>query len=435
MQFNSTTQEYKPIACRENIARYLLSKQEWDLPILTGIINAPTLRSDGTILDKPGYDKLSGLLFFETHDFEKIPSNPSKDDAKDALNILLNVLKDFSFENKVSKSVALAAILTTLTRKAMATAPLFGFSAPKMASGKSLLADAVSLIATGKPNSVIAQAENETEEKKRLLGILMEGDSIICYDNIERPFGGSTLCSILTQREYKDRKLGGNESRTVPTQVTFLATGNNLSFVGDTSTRVLLCKLDPQVERPEERTFDINLHSYIPQHRAELIRAGITIVRSYFIAGEPLPNIRPFGRFEDWSNFVRLPLIWLGLDDPCESRKEIEDADPVRIVLRKLFHNWHELFGSRAIKVKEVTNLVNSTELSTEYDPQIVEEFSDAVLELAENKKREADARKLAARLRKYKKRIESGYRLDQRGESQNTSLWAIIKIESSQVD
>ena len=59
--------------------------------------------------------------------------------------------------------------------------------------------------------------------------------------------------------EYKDRLLGGNETRTVLTTATFLATGNNLIFMGDISTRALLCKLDPKVEHPEERSFTVRL--------------------------------------------------------------------------------------------------------------------------------------------------------------------------------
>jgi len=37
--------------------------------------------------------------------------------------------------------------------------------APKMSSGKSLLADVIGLIATGKVNCAISHAENEAEEK------------------------------------------------------------------------------------------------------------------------------------------------------------------------------------------------------------------------------------------------------------------------------
>lgn len=327
---NRSNGAYK-IDCPEKIARCLLAKQQWELPILSGIINAPTLRIDGSILDVPGYDKSSGMFFFPNKcNFESIPENPSAQDIEDAKAQLLFILKDFSFENDTSKSVAIAAILTAIIRKSISSAPLTGFTAPKMASGKTLLADIVSLIAICKPNSVIAQAETEAEEKKRLLSVLMEGDAIVCYDNIEKPFGSAALCSILTQHEYKDRVLGNNETHTVPTNATFLATGNNLTFAGDISTRTLLCKLDPNVERPEERSFELNLHEYIPENRAKLVRAALIILRGFHVEGYPKQDIKPFGRFEDWSNWVRSAIIWIGLPDPCESRKEIEDADPVR---------------------------------------------------------------------------------------------------------
>ncbi len=431
MQYSVQKKEYRQVACREHIARYLLSKQEWDLPHLHGIINAPTLRNDGSILDEPGYDFKSGLLFFtDEYEFEKIPTHPTKNDAEKAADKLLNILQEFPFENEVSRSVALAAILTALVRRSIATAPLFGFTAPKMGSGKTLLADVVSLIATGKPNSVVSQAENETEEKKRLLGILMEGDPIICYDNIERPFGGATLCAILTQEEYKDRKLGGNETRTVPTHATFLVTGNNLAFIGDTSTRTLLCKLDPQVERPEERTFEIeNLRTFIIEHRSELVCAAITILRAYDAAGKPPLGIRQFGRFEEWGERVRSAIVWLGFDDPCESRKEIEDADPVRILLGALFHSWYVLFEGRGVKAKEIISVIKSE--SQEYDSDAVEQLRDTLTELAGNNKGEIDTRKFSGKLRSYKNRIEKGYRLEQMGTSQGTTLWSVKKIDA----
>ena len=252
VMFDARSGRLKKIDCPERISRYLIAKQEWNIPVLTGIINAPTLRFDGTVLDKPGYDSISGLLFFPgDYIFEEIPLQPTLEDAVKLRDEFLYILKDFPFEDEASKSVVVAASLTALIRKSISTAPLFGFTAPKMASGKSLLADVVALIATGKGNSVIAQAENEAEEKKRLMAVLTEGDPIVCYDNVEKPFKSSALCSILTQPEYKDRLLGGNETRTVLTNVTFLVTGNNLNFMGDITTRALLCKLDPKLNAPK----------------------------------------------------------------------------------------------------------------------------------------------------------------------------------------
>ena len=58
--------------------------------------------------------------------------------------------------------------------------------------------------------------------------------------------------------------LGISKNPAVPTNVTFLATGNNLALKGDLTTRALVCALDPQCERPEERKFAVNLHEAVP---------------------------------------------------------------------------------------------------------------------------------------------------------------------------
>ena len=109
----------------------------------------------------------------------------------------------------------------------------------------------------------------------------------------------------------------------------FAATGNNVVIAGDLTARAIVCTLDPECERPEERRFKLNLHEWVPAHRGELVAAALTIVRAYLAAGEPqkgkLPN---FARFEDWSRFVREPLVWLGMADPCLTRKRIEEQRP-----------------------------------------------------------------------------------------------------------
>ncbi|MBP6869809.1 hypothetical protein KBC04_02925 [Candidatus Babeliales bacterium] len=426
LAFDGRAGNFKKMDCPERMARYFIAKQEWKTPILTGITSTPTLRADGTILDNPGYDPLSGLLFIPgDYLFEKIPNQPNLQDAIRAKNTLLELIKDFPFEDEASKSVVIAAILTALIRKSIPTAPLFGFTAPKMASGKSLLADLISLISTGKANSVISQCETEVEEKKRILSLLMEGDPIICYDNIEKPFKSAALCSILTQAEYKDRILGSSETRTVLTNATFLATGNNLTFMGDITTRVLLCKLDAQVEHPEERSFETqDLRKYVLEHRAELVIAGLTIVRAYFVAGKPKQNIKPFGRFEAWSDIIRSAIVWVGMADPCESRKEIEQSDPIRMVLASLFFSWYEIFESRPIKIKELIDQV-----SHHIDSDAKEALRDALIELAADHKDGINQRSLAKKFALYKNRIEQGFKLEQSGINQGTSLWRIRKI------
>lgn len=414
----------KEIDCPEKISKTLIARGQWKLPILRGLIHAPTLRSDGSIIDRPGYDPITGLLFLG-HDtyWEPILAKPTFEDAKYALEKLSILLEGFPFANSESKSVAIAGILTALIRKSIATAPMIGITAPKMGSGKSLLADTIALIATGKPNSVLSMAENEIEERKRLLSVLLEGDLMICYDNIERPFGSPSLCSVLTQREFKDRVLGGSSTATVPTDSCFLATGNNLTFIGDLSTRTLLCQLDPRIERPEERSFSINLHKYIPENRPHLVNAGLTILRAYHVAGRPPQNIKQFGRFEEWSDWVRSTVIWLGLPDPCLTRNEIESTDPIRSALAALFSAWFAIFGTSPIKVKElVAKALENDEASTT--------LYETLLSLAGTNKGELNERSLGNKLKNFKHRIEQGYRLEVAGERQGTTLWKIIKTQ-----
>lgn len=421
VRFDERTQDLKQKDCPDKIARTLISRREWDLPVLVGIIQAPTLREDGSILEKPGYDEETGLFFNPGKtNFLPIPVSPSKDDAIDALNIVVDILKDFPFENNESRSVSISAILTGLIRKSIRTAPLHGYTSPKMGTGKSLLADIVGLIATGQTNTVIPHAENEAEEKKRLLAVLSEGDPIICFDNIERPFGSPSLCSVLTQENFKDRLLGVNRSLSVPTNSTFLATGNNLTFIGDISTRAILCRLDPQCEKPEERFFETDLKKYIPENRGKLVQACLTILRAYHIAGRPKQKIAQFGRFEDWSDWVRSALVWLGLEDPCKSRKEIENADPVRVALGSFLASWYASLGNLSYTTKKVI------EKAKEHHPELLE----ALKEIAPDRNNSINSRSLGNTLASFKGRIENSYRLEYTGVYQNAATWRVIEVK-----
>jgi len=429
---NRSKDEIRPVDCPTRIATHLIARCEWEhFPVLTGVINTPTLRPDGSILDTPGYDDETGLLFIpEGIDFGKIPLNPTKDDAHEALDLLLDLLRDFPFEENESdgdyqntnRSVALSSILTAQIRKSIPTAPIHGFSAPKMASGKSLLADVVALITSGNCCTMLSHAENEAEEKKRLIAVLLEGDPVVCFDNIERPFGSPALCIVLTQEKYKDRILGETKTTEALTNISFLATGNNLTFIGDLSTRALMCKLDPKVERPEERSFDIDLREYIRNNRAKLVRAGLIILRAYHVAGRPNQNIKPYGRFEAWSNWVRSAIVWLGETDPCLSRKEIESADPVRIALGNLLAAWYSLFDDMGKKINDVIKRAENKDEKSE-------SLYESLIEIAPDGKGGINGRSLGKKLAQFKGRIESGYRLEQLPPNQGVAMWRVKKV------
>src|SRR5262249_43546016 len=146
-----------------------------------------------------------------------------------------------------------------------------------------------------------------------------------------------------------------SQTMSLPTSnTTWIATGNNIVFVGDITSRVLVCDLDPRCERPEERSFDVNLHRYIPEHRHEIVVAGLTLLRAFHVAGRPDQGLMVFGRFEDWSDWVRSSIVWIGLPDPCDTRRRVEEGDPVRQQLADLLKVLQERFSSNAFSVSQV---------------------------------------------------------------------------------
>ena len=87
----------------------------WGLPVLTGIINAPTMREDGSILETSGYDAATGLLFDPRGvSFPKVPDQPTREDAQKSLKLLKGLVVTFPFVSDADQSVAVSGILTVL---------------------------------------------------------------------------------------------------------------------------------------------------------------------------------------------------------------------------------------------------------------------------------------------------------------------------------
>jgi len=328
------------------------------LPVLRGIVECPTLRADGTVLAQEGYDAASGLIL-DTGGatFDAVPDAPTQEDAVAALAKLKWIIEGFPFVEdddgrSPSRSVALSAMLTAVCRRSLRTAPMHGFTAPTMGTGKSLLTDAVALLAMGRPATVLNQSGDGDgeEERKRLMSVLMQSDPVVVIDNVDRPMGGARMCSILTQETWQDRMLGGNDQGHVSTRTLWLVNGNNLEFREDMSRRAILCTMDAGVERPAERKFDVDLKKEVPRRRHELVPAALTVLRAFIVAGRPgLEKLTPFGGFEDWSNLVRGALVWAGEPDPHETQADVAAVDSVREELSSLIEAWEQMIDIGAV--------------------------------------------------------------------------------------
>jgi hypothetical protein len=396
----------------------------WSFYPLLAMVEAPTLRPDTwSMLQEPGYDPESALYFEPgTEAFSPINEQPTKEDAFEALKLLREPFSEFPFVDEAARSVALAALLTALVRRSLPAAPLFLFDAPVRSSGKTLMIRAISHIATGHETANTTYTGDQNEERKRIMSVLTARDPMVCFDNIERPFEGDTLCAVLTAPFFQDRQLGVSKMITAPTCTTWMATGNNVIVRGDLATRTLPCRIDPKIERPEERTFDRDLLAYVAEFRAPLVAAGLTMIRAYVVAGRPKVKIKPFGRFEEWSAIVRSTLVWLDCADPCQTQEALLCDDPATQDTAAVLVALRASFGKGPFTAAEVV------EEASKRNP-VTQEFTETRLREALQTalpRSDIKAKALGYWLRTHKDRVVRGSCLRKYGDYDNVVKWQV---------
>ncbi len=302
----------------------------WDyIRPLTGITDCPRMRNDGSILQQIGYDESTGLLFSPTITFQEIGNHPTREDAIESANRLLTVVADFPFETISDRLGWLCLVLTYLCRPAIhGPCPMFAVSANVAGSGKSMLIDIASLIATGKV-SARKPYLNDGELGKSITAIAIEAIPSVMLDNVDGSLGGANLDMVLTSMVWTDRVLGISATTgELPIRTVWSCTGNNVRFAGDTRRRVLPIRIDSRLEKPEERKgFKIDpLLPWVLENRASLVRDALTIARAFVIAGRIDQGLR-WGSFEAWTALIPSAIAWLGLGSPIETRATLDATD------------------------------------------------------------------------------------------------------------
>ncbi|MGZ8219399.1 hypothetical protein [Methylomagnum sp.] len=423
-KYDGRSDKWVPTNCPAWLAKSVLaSAGAWPFPPLAGILEAPTLRPDGSLLNAPGYDLATGLyLHLDPGLKVKVRDRPTREQAIEAAKFLLDMLVNFPFEDTAALAVALAAILTGLVRRILPTAPGFAFDAPTPGSGKTLLADIVALIATGRRAPILNQALSDEETEKRIASFLLQGHTTLNLDNIERPLSGELLCSMLTAPTVTVRVLGESRSPAISTNLVFMTTGNNVAVRNDLSRRVLVCRLDPRTEKPDQRQFDVNLYDWIPKNRGRLISAALTILKAYEAAGRPDVELTPYGSFDEWSALVRAALVWVGYADPCQTRTRLEGADHITGELGTVLAVWHRELGSKKLTVREVVDQCGMAAHA---------ELKVALLDVASSKRdgNSIDTKRLSHWLRKVEHRVIDGLRFGRAGAVSDRDCWQVERV------
>ncbi len=282
----------------------------WPFPPITGVTECPVLRPDGSVCDTPGYDPVTRLYYLPAPDLEvpPIPEQPTSEDLADAWGRLEALLQDFPFADGASGSNAIALMLTAVARPCIpGPTPLCLIDAPQAGTGKSLLVDVISHIATGRYAAMLTAPTREEEWRKQLTSVLLTGQTFVVIDNVTRDLDSGALSTALTSATISDRLLGHSRQIELPVRCTWAATGNNIRLGQDMPRRCYWVRLDARQSRPwQGRTFAIpDLREHVARERGALLAALLTIARAWYAAGRPSwPSLPIIGSFEPWCRII-----------------------------------------------------------------------------------------------------------------------------------
>jgi hypothetical protein len=353
---------------------HALPPGDWGFPPLDAVTDSPVLRPDFSVVDRPGYDATTALFYAPHPDLRvpPLPEHPSSDHVGIAVALIKQLIGDFPFEDEASYANMVAALLTPIIRPAIeSSAPMALLDAPQAGSGKSLLCDVVSIIATGAAGRMFsAPARDDDEWRKIITTELLSGGAITVFDNITRPLENGDLCSALTATLWADRIMKTHDSVALPVRTTFMASGNNIRIGGDMPRRCYRIRLDPKCSQPYLRTgptegkaFAItDLKAWTLEHRGELLAALLTLARAWHLAGQPSVSIKPLGSFERWTRTVGGILQFAGISGFMgNAEKMYAEADEEAVEWEGFLVVLHRVFYGEAFLISQIVEELQAT--------------------------------------------------------------------------
>jgi putative DNA primase/helicase len=428
------------------VAESLIARGEWGFPTLRAIAEAPVVTPWGELLALPGYHPETEL--FISHNLQDAEMEPlaqlaqrvdylsrypgerlTEDEGSDALGTLDTLLEGFEFESTLDRYVALAALVTTVVRPGIATAPGTAIVAGSFGAGKTTLARMVGALATGRDPAVSTVADDDPAELRKLLfSLFRSGARQVILDNHNGPLKDATLAAMLTSPYISGRILGVSEDATLPTNCQLIVTGCGLSVEGDLCRRMLTCRLSPVSDRPYTRNFGFDPVAEILSNRVHYLEAACTVAL-YGLGCEGPAG--PLGGFLDWSRMVRAPLWNLGGDDVAQAMVRNESVDPQRLELSALLRLAETAFPAR--KRWMTQHLIEAS--STDKAPALLsselrEELAILLEQVAPDRFERNSAKRIGKWLSRQADRVLEGRKIARVGTRGGQAVYAVTTAD-----
>lgn len=331
---------------------------------LRGVVDVPVVRLDGSVLEKDGWDKESGLLVQVGRRFSGCVDDVAgmtRRQVMDCVDTLMRPFRDFPLADSASRGALLAALLTAVVRPALPTAPAFALDAPSAGSGKTLMGHCLMALGGGGTLYAPLPARDETEIAKVLLSVLMSKPKVALFDNQVGMMDSASLAAVLTSPLYEGRVLGSTRTVKLDTNMMMVMTGNNIAIVGDMTRRVLTVRIDPGCEAPAMRRFDFDALREVQQKRDEMVVAALRlIVWACFQRGSGVQG--RVGSFSEWDLLVGQTVAALGLEDygdPAETLRASQAEDVRAEELAAMLSSMRQVFGGSWFKAADVVEVVS----------------------------------------------------------------------------
>ena len=328
-----------------------LAPKEWPgLRPMLGIVGAPVLRPDGSLLQRPGYDPATCLYLASKVPLDPVPEEPSAEQVQAARDFLLEkFLFNFPWVGDADKANYLGLLVTPILRSYLRTLIPFGVVTSTMpGSGKTILTCGLGMLYGQR---VLTWTHSDEELRKAITSVLADPVGAIIFDNLAEGtvIDSPVLARLITDRTWADRLLGGNKTATFANDRVWTATGNNLRLGGDMRTRSVLVGLNPDMPRPEERTGfaipDLDQWILVPANQRQVLWHLLVLVADWTRSGAPRRPGLTMRQFTPWAEAVGGFLAHHGITGFLGNVETVRDIDEEEAAWTAFFAQWRKIHG------------------------------------------------------------------------------------------
>ena len=404
------------------VLKDMLAHPNPPLPQIEKIAEFPFITKEGVLHKEPGYSPASLTYCKFSIEVPEVPEVPTAKDVTWARALLYELVQDMPFVGDAERAHALGfAVLPFVREMIEGPTPLHAFDAPEPGTGKSLLVAALSSIALGRPVPSSTETYQKDEWRKKITTILKSAPALVFFDNVNQILSSGALSSAITSTYWTDRILGKSKDVYLPVRCGWAVSGNNLQLSSELARRTIRIRMDAWMDRPWERDLTSfrhpNLLQWVGEHRGELIRAVLILVRHWIAQGQPGAGVH-LGSFESWADVVGGILQAAEVPGFLNNLTEFyEEADSEGKLIRIFIHEWWEEHKDAVVGVFELYNLIKDKEIP---------------LFLGKTSNERGEKIYLGQRiLQKIKGRQFDDYRVEEAGTHKNAQQYKLVVLES----